>query len=160
MTYYKIEFKWNNYEVISLLTNSNKIAFIGLSKPYYDGLSEFKDIKEIEDETKIKLVKSKLDEFKNKSYVFNEDDFYLDYLSDNSKDIYKKLTEIDYGTYLTYGEFAKGIGQEKAVRSIATKIGKNPIALLIPCHRIISSNKEVKYRYGSNIKHELINSKL
>ncbi|QHX36094.1 methylated-DNA-[protein]-cysteine S-methyltransferase [Spiroplasma sp. TIUS-1] len=160
MIYYKVKFIWNKFEIIALLTKENKIAFIGLSNPYYDSLNEFKDILEIEDKDKIEFVKTKLDSFESKSYIFNESDFYLEYLSDNTKYIYKELTKIDYGNYLTYGEFAKLIGQEKAVRSIATKIGKNPIALLIPCHRIISSNKAVKYRYGSKTKNELINNKL
>ncbi|WP_338983172.1 MGMT family protein [Spiroplasma endosymbiont of Othius punctulatus] len=160
MTYYKIKFNWENYEVVSLLTKDNKIAFIGLDKPYYKGLNEFIDIVEIEDDSKNNIVLDKLNLFKEKKFVFNASDYYLDYLSDNTKGIYYQLANVSYETYLTYKQFAKLAGNEKAVRSIATKIGKNPIALLIPCHRIVSSNSSVKYRYGSDIKKYLIDKGL
>ena len=50
------------------------------------------------------------------------------------------LQEIPYGETCTYLEIAERIGNAKAVRAVGSANGNNPIALIIPCHRVIGSN--------------------
>lgn len=61
-----------------------------------------------------------------------------------SRLVWRKLTEIPYGTTLTYKELtlrmaARGEGGEGAVRAVAAAIGRNPVSIIVPCHRIIGS---------------------
>ena len=50
------------------------------------------------------------------------------------------LQDIPYGETRSYGEIAVAIGNPKSVRAVGSANGNNPIALIIPCHRVIGSN--------------------
>ncbi len=52
-------------------------------------------------------------------------------------DVYRELLKIPYGETRTYSEIAKAIGSAKAVRAVGSANSKNPIAIVIPCHRVI-----------------------
>ena len=56
------------------------------------------------------------------------------------KKVWKELLKIPYGTTLSYGEIARRIKNQKAVRAVGQAIGRNPIAIVIPCHRVIGSD--------------------
>jgi AraC family transcriptional regulator of adaptative response/methylated-DNA-[protein]-cysteine methyltransferase len=49
------------------------------------------------------------------------------------------LLRIPAGTVVSYGDVARGIGHAGAHRAVGTAVGQNPIAFLIPCHRVIRS---------------------
>ena len=51
-----------------------------------------------------------------------------------------QLQGLPFGKVSSYGEIAKAIGQEKAVRAVGAANGRNPIPIVIPCHRVIGSN--------------------
>lgn len=71
--------------------------------------------------------------------------------------VWAELCKIPYGETSTYKKIAQKIGNEKAVRAVGTAIGKNPIAIVVPCHRVIGSNgKMVGYAYGITRKEELL----
>lgn len=53
------------------------------------------------------------------------------------KHVWEELLKIPYGETRTYKEIAAAIGHEKAVRAVGSAVGKNPIAILIPCHRVL-----------------------
>lgn len=56
------------------------------------------------------------------------------------KKVWQALLTIPYGETRTYGEIAKQIENPKAVRAVGAASGKNPIAIIAPCHRVIGSN--------------------
>lgn len=53
--------------------------------------------------------------------------------------VLEELTKIPYGTTTSYGEIARRIGRPKAVRAVGQANGRNPIPIIIPCHRVIGS---------------------
>lgn len=55
------------------------------------------------------------------------------------KQVWKTLLTIPYGETISYAEEAERFGNPKAIRAVASANGKNPIAILIPCHRVIAS---------------------
>lgn len=55
------------------------------------------------------------------------------------KSVWKTLLTIPYGKTLSYAEEANRFGNPKATRAVANANGRNPIAILIPCHRVIAS---------------------
>jgi len=55
-------------------------------------------------------------------------------------DVWKELQQIPYATTTTYKEQSKKIGDVKAIRAVASANGKNPIWIIIPCHRVIGSD--------------------
>lgn len=56
------------------------------------------------------------------------------------QDVWKLLGKIPYGEKWTYKEMAMKVGRPDAVRAVGTAIGRNPISIIIPCHRVIASN--------------------
>lgn len=71
--------------------------------------------------------------------------------------VWEALLKIPMGSLATYSEIAKNIGNPNASRAVGTAIGSNPIAFLIPCHRVIqTSGKFGGYMWGENRKTALI----
>lgn len=71
--------------------------------------------------------------------------------------VWKALQQIPYGKTFTYGEIAKKIGNPKACRAVGMANNKNPIAIIIPCHRVIGANgKLVGYAGGLEVKEHLL----
>ena len=56
------------------------------------------------------------------------------------KKVWQTLNEIPYGEVWTYSQVAQKIKNPKAVRAVGGAIGKNPISIIVPCHRVIGSN--------------------
>jgi methylated-DNA-[protein]-cysteine S-methyltransferase len=54
--------------------------------------------------------------------------------------VWTELTRIPYGETISYLELAKRIERPKAVRAVGTANGANPIAIIVPCHRVIGAN--------------------
>jgi methylated-DNA-[protein]-cysteine S-methyltransferase len=55
-------------------------------------------------------------------------------------DVWDALTRIPYGTTTTYGKLAAEVGRPRAVRAVASAVARNPVSIVIPCHRVIGSN--------------------
>ncbi len=71
--------------------------------------------------------------------------------------VWEALLQIPAGTVTTYKTVAERIGNPKALRAVGTAVGHNPIAVLIPCHRVINTVGEFgKYRYGAVRKKALL----
>ena len=63
--------------------------------------------------------------------------------------VWEALLKIPMGGLTTYGDIAAGINHPKACRAVGTAVGENPVALLIPCHRVIRSTGELgNYHWG------------
>jgi methylated-DNA-[protein]-cysteine S-methyltransferase len=60
--------------------------------------------------------------------------------TDFQKRVWNELLKIEFGRTISYLELAKRLGDEKCIRAAASANGKNPIAIIIPCHRVIGSN--------------------
>ncbi|MPM31131.1 Methylated-DNA--protein-cysteine methyltransferase, constitutive [bioreactor metagenome] len=69
------------------------------------------------------------------------------------KKVWEKLVEVPYGTTASYKDLAIASGNPKAVRAVGMANARNPIAIFIPCHRIIGTNgKLVGYGGGLELK--------
>jgi AraC family transcriptional regulator of adaptative response/methylated-DNA-[protein]-cysteine methyltransferase len=63
--------------------------------------------------------------------------------------VWQALLRIPAGSIVSYTDVARGIGRPDAVRAVAGAVGKNPVAWLIPCHRVLRSSGELGgYRWG------------
>lgn len=71
--------------------------------------------------------------------------------------VWRALLQIPFGTVTTYSALADRIENPKASRAVGSAVGKNPIAYIIPCHRVITSSGIIgNYRWGSSRKKALI----
>jgi len=77
--------------------------------------------------------------------------------TDFQKKVWKELMNIPYGQVDTYGHIAALLGNPKAGRAVGGANNKNPVPIIVPCHRVIGSNgKLVGYAGGLDIKKRLL----
>ena len=67
--------------------------------------------------------------------------------------VWSALREIPYGTTISYAELARRIGKPKAVRAVGAANGKNPLAIVVPCHRVIGSDGSLT-GYGGGMRNK------
>lgn len=83
----------------------------------------------------------------------------LDSLGEFQRKVLEKCAEIPPGEIRPYGWIAAEIGNPGATRAVGTALGRNPIPILIPCHRVVRSDGTIgKYAWGSEMKRELLRS--
>lgn len=71
--------------------------------------------------------------------------------------VWKELCRIPYGQTISYGELARRLGKPTASRAVGLANGRNPISILVPCHRVIGANgKLVGYGGGLHRKQKLL----
>lgn len=71
--------------------------------------------------------------------------------------VWKALLRLPPGTVCSYGQLAASLGQPRAARAVGTAVGANPVACLIPCHRVIrSAGGTGKYHWGTARKRALL----
>jgi len=69
--------------------------------------------------------------------------------TDFQQKVWKELYEVPYAKTLSYAELAKKLGDTKIIRAAASANGKNKIAIIVPCHRIIGSDSSLTgYAWG------------
>jgi len=71
--------------------------------------------------------------------------------------VWETLLQVPVGGLTTYSDLAKKSGHTGASRAVGTAVGNNPVAFLIPCHRVIKSTGEIgQYHWGSVRKNAII----
>jgi AraC family transcriptional regulator of adaptative response/methylated-DNA-[protein]-cysteine methyltransferase len=71
--------------------------------------------------------------------------------------VWEALMNVPAGPVTTYSEIAGAIGAPKAVRAVGTAVGRNPISLLIPCHRALRKSGEMGgYHWGLPVKRAML----
>lgn len=121
------------------------------------GFSDCKKESEIEKETDyIKNTYIELKEYlsgKRKNF-----DIEIEMIgTDFQKKVWKELLNIPYGETRSYKDIAIAIGNEKSCRAVGNANNKNPIAIIVPCHRVVGSNGSmIGYAGGIDIKEKLL----
>jgi len=103
------------------------------------------------------VVKKELAEyFRNERTHFSGRTFFLEG-TEFEKKVWSVLPEIPYGETRSYKWLAERIGEPKAARAVGHALGKNPIPIIFPCHRIIESKGSLGgYTPGTDIKRRLL----
>lgn len=77
--------------------------------------------------------------------------------TDFQQTVWSELLNIPYGKTRTYKDISKELGDEKAVRATGNACNKNPIPIIIPCHRVLGSDGSLTgYAGGTEIKQKLL----
>ncbi len=71
------------------------------------------------------------------------------------RSVWKALIDIPYGETTSYGEIARRVGKPGAARAVGLANGQNPIAIIVPCHRVIGANGSLT-GYGGGLDRKVI----
>jgi len=77
--------------------------------------------------------------------------------SDFQRQVWRALLEIPWGEVRTYGELAAALGRPGAARAVGAANGQNPVAILVPCHRVVAVGGRLGgYSGGLEVKRQLL----
>jgi methylated-DNA-[protein]-cysteine S-methyltransferase len=87
---------------------------------------------------------------------FSKYQFNLDGMTPFEHTVLETIYKIPAGKTMTYAEVARAAGKPKAARAVGNVMAKNPIAILLPCHRVLASNGMGGYGGGLDMKVKLL----
>ena len=76
--------------------------------------------------------------------------------TDFQRQVWAELSRIPYGETISYGELARRVGRPKGPRAVGQANGRNPIPIIVPCHRVLASNGIGGYGGGLPMKRALL----
>lgn len=79
--------------------------------------------------------------FEGERLDFTQLDFLSPQGTDFQRSVWQILRQIPYGKTTTYGDIAKQLGKPNAMRAVGGAVGRNPISILIPCHRVLGKSQ-------------------
>ena len=130
-------------EMIAMATDDNLVLL-----EFFDNENQEKDIEQVEEiygkavegeNLPLKQIRVELEDyFKHPFATFKTPIELIG--TDFQKQVWKLLEQIPYGKTISYLELSKQLGDVKAIRAVANANGKNPLWILIPCHRVIGSD--------------------
>jgi methylated-DNA-[protein]-cysteine S-methyltransferase len=74
--------------------------------------------------------------------------------TDFQRRVWEQLSEIPYGETISYGELARRVGSPKASRAVGLANGRNPVAVIVPCHRVIGADGSMT-GYGGGLERKV-----
>lgn len=116
---------------------------------YLDFIDDILEIENSDNFILLKLEKELRDYFSKKLQTFTIPLSLTG--TEFQKGVWDTLLKIPYGSTISYAEEAKLSGNPKASRAVANANGKNPISILIPCHRVISSDGSIGGYSGGGV---------
>lgn len=106
----------------------------------------------VEDPTAFDEVKRQLDEY----FAGRRTSFEIPFELDGSpfqRQVWQALTEIPFGETISYGELARRVGRPGAARAVGAANGRNPVSVVVPCHRVIGADGTLTgYGWGNDRK--------
>lgn len=76
--------------------------------------------------------------------------------TDFQRSVWQELSRIPYGETISYGELARRVGRPNGPRAVGQANGRNPIPIIVPCHRVLASNGIGGYGGGLKVKRALL----
>ncbi len=74
-----------------------------------------------------------------------------------TQDVLRAAAEVPFGQLVTYTDIARSIGRPRATRAVGNALGRNPVPVIVPCHRIVRSDRSIGgYTGGLDIKERLL----
>ena len=105
----------------------------------------------------VERVKLQLDEYFAGTRRAFDVDWDLRFLPEFNRRVLTKLAQVRYGTTTTYGALAARVARPRAARAVGTVMHRNPIPIVLPCHRVVgSTGKLVGYAGGLDRKARLL----
>ncbi|MDD0853763.1 methylated-DNA--[protein]-cysteine S-methyltransferase [Halobacteriovorax sp. GB3] len=133
--------------VLRIIANESALQAVEFQKSMPKNFEE-----DLENNVILKKAKTQLTEYfegKRKSFDLPLD---LSRGSEFQQKVWRGLLEIPFGETRTYGQLAKAIGNPKGQRAVGGANNKNPLPIIVPCHRVVAKNSIGGFALGQNVK--------
>lgn len=148
----------DNYSYYLAVDNLGNLVYLSPRNEGYDLFSSnFKKYILVENSSMFTNITNELISYlKGSSKIFKQKIKFI-FGTDFQRSVWEKLLKIPYGKTTTYQNLAVSIGRPKAHRAVANAVGSNPLAIIVPCHRVIRSDGSLGgYSGGIDMKIDLL----
>lgn len=94
--------------------------------------------------------------FRGEPVTFEDVEVDFGDATDFERAVYEATRTIPHGKVATYGQIAKAIGRPNAQRAVGQALGKNPVSIVVPCHRVVASDGLGGFTGGLHWKKKLL----
>lgn len=130
------------------LPGENEAEMLDFLKKYFDDIIELEEDKNDYHKEILSYLEGDLKEFSLPIDLYG---------TSFQKKVWKELLKIPYGMTKTYKEVAAALGNEKSSRAVGNGCNKNPIPIIVPCHRVVGKSFNLTgYRGGLSLKKKLL----
>lgn len=149
-------FSFKNHQYI-IAGNDDSLQFVGSwDKGVTELIEFFPNSQIVEVKTGLEKYQKQLKEYFNRQRTTFTIPFEF-HGTDFQKAVWKQLLEIPYGQTRSYTQIAQAIGRPNSVRAVGSAIGKNPLLIVVPCHRVLTKDNRLGgYRGGLEMKQSLL----
>jgi O-6-methylguanine DNA methyltransferase len=136
-----------------IATESDHLVYLGWDEQYLK--RKFNNLVKKHNEIHREVKRQLLDFLSGKRKKFNLKTKF--YGTEFQKSVWEELAAISYGDKITYQDMAIRIGRDNSQRAVGAALGKNPIAIIYPCHRVIGKNQKLTgFAGGLKLKENLL----
>jgi methylated-DNA-[protein]-cysteine S-methyltransferase len=140
-----------------LAATEKGLAYFGVLENSYETLPKFFKGYSVSENPEMltAYIQPIKDYFTNQNNQFT---FPLDLVgTEFQKEVWQELLQVQYGTITNYSELAEKIGRPTAVRAVANAVGRNPLLIIVPCHRVLGKDGSLTgFRGGLPLKRKLL----
>lgn len=142
-----------------LVASQKGVAYISaFDYPFEKIADQFSNYQLLENQKLLAPYEKQLQEYlSGDRQIFEMPVDFLDRGTIFQREVWQALTEIPYGQTIAYSQIAERIKRPKAVRAVGGAVGKNPLSIVIPCHRVIGKDGSLTgYTGGMPMKKYLL----
>lgn len=141
-----------------IVASDHGLCFVGTPDNDLKELDAFiPDAQLVQDTRKVSQAKQELTDYFNGTRQKFSLTLDAEFGTPLQQKVWRTLPEIPYGQTMTYKQFAAKVGHPKAIRAVASAVGRNPWMLVAPCHRVMRTDHGLGgFRGGLPLKHALL----
>ena len=133
-----------------------RISFDTQPERQVDWLAETFGVRVLRATKPVEDVRRQLDEYFDGTRTRFELPVDLRHSAPFSREILKRLARVPHGETTTYGDLARAAGHPQAARAVGTVMNRNPIPIVLPCHRVVGANGSLTGYAGGLERKELL----
>lgn len=107
---------------------------------FFEEMGKRKDFELVKSENRFSNLKKQLNQYFSGKKIKFEEKLDLSSGTPFEQKVWKKMLQIPYGKTITYKKLASLVGSSKKARAVGNACAKNPVSIIVPCHRIIKSD--------------------
>lgn len=146
---------WKSFQIWGLVVN-NEIIHLSFDKARHRTICGNDEPESVCPTTQKEMCAFLLSTLEGRATDFPQNSLYIRNGSPFQHKVWRALCRIPFATTRTYGEIASELGNPHLARAVGQACNKNPLPLIIPCHRVVSSTGLGGFAGGSRIKQALL----
>ncbi len=146
---------WDSIQIWGLIHN-NKITHLSFDHKRHEKICSSLEVSTLSVKEQEKLCSFLFTVLQGETVSFPADSPFIQEGTSFQQEVWQSLSRIPFGETRTYGDIAQELGNPQFARAVGSACNKNPLPLIIPCHRVVSATGLGGFAGGSEVKKALL----